>query len=191
MRDGLALPSARWKQHRLVEERTAAHIRPFTVQDRQKNAFLVSGTEVLFLPEAFPRLEGVTVYNGWFPALSRPATVLSALAGAAAHHPGGRRLIDTLTRPFIGPPGGPDTAERARSRTYVVAAASGAPGGSPLAEVRLEGPSIYNLTGELMAFAADQLATGAGFTPGVVSPADAFGLDTLRQGCARIGLTPV
>ncbi|MFJ9867523.1 alpha/beta fold hydrolase [Streptomyces sp. NPDC101165] len=90
MRDGLTLPSARWNQRRLVEERTAAHVHPFTVRGRRKNAFLVSGTDVLFLPEGFPLLDAVTVYNSWFPALSRPTTVLSALADTAARHRAGR-----------------------------------------------------------------------------------------------------
>lgn len=191
MADGLTLPSARWQQHRLVEERTAGHVHTFTVRGRRKTAFLVSGTEVLFLPADFPELDAVSVYNGWFPALSRPATVLSALAGALARRPGGRRLIDTLTRPLIGPPGGPDTAERGKTRTHVVAVASDAPGGAPLAEVHLEGPSIYNLTGELMAWAAHRLTTQAIVTPGVVGPTEAFGLDALRHGCAELGLIPV
>ncbi|MFF4038199.1 hypothetical protein [Streptomyces sp. NPDC001816] len=72
MRDGLTVLSARWNQRRLVEERTAAHVHPFTVRGRRKNAFLVSGTEVLFLPESFPLLDAVTVYNGWFPGAQPP-----------------------------------------------------------------------------------------------------------------------
>ncbi|MFJ9867522.1 hypothetical protein [Streptomyces sp. NPDC101165] len=42
-----------------------------------------------------------------------------------------------------------------------------------------------------MAWAAHRLATYGGLTPGVVSPIDAFDLDTLHQGCAEIGLTTV
>ncbi|MEV0064176.1 saccharopine dehydrogenase NADP-binding domain-containing protein [Nocardia sp. NPDC050718] len=189
MRDGLSLPTARWRDARLVEERSASTTRAFTVRGQRKRAFLVSGTEVLHLPAAFPSLENVTVYNGWFPALSRPATVLSAATAAALRVPGGRALVDTLTRPVIGPSGGPDATERARTRTHVVAVASSAAG--PATEVHVEGPSIYDLTGELIAWAATRLAEGASSTAGVVGPVDAFGLRELREGCAETGLVVV
>ncbi|MET7655897.1 MULTISPECIES: hypothetical protein [unclassified Streptomyces] len=65
----------------------------------------------------------------------------------------------------------------------------GSPSGAPLAEVHIEGPGIYDLPLELMAWAAHRLGTGHGRTPVAASPADAFGLDALRQGCADIGLT--
>lgn len=189
MRDGLTLPSTRWLDHRLVEQRTASQVHSFPVDGRRKNGFLVSGTEVLHLPAAFPALDAVTVYNGWFPALSRPATWLSAVAAAADRTAVGRRLIGTLTRPVIGPAGGPDAAERARTRSHIVAVAGS--GAGPLAEVHLEGPSIYNLTGELIAWAAQQLTTGVPLTTGVVGPIETFGFDTLLRGCGEIGLTAV
>ncbi|MFD5108222.1 saccharopine dehydrogenase family protein [Streptomyces cinereoruber] len=203
MRDGLTLPSARRYRHRLVDERTASRVRRFTVRGRRKSAFLVSGTEVLFLPEEFPSLDAVTVYNGWFPALSRPLSLYSALVNAATRLPAGDRITDVLTRPLLaGPPGGPDAALRARIPSHVVAvASSGAQGRTPLAEVHLEGPNPYTLTGELLAWAADRLATGPDatrsdatgpdVTPGVVGPVTAFGLDALRHGCAELGLAPV
>ncbi|KIH99545.1 saccharopine dehydrogenase [Streptomonospora alba] len=193
MRDGLALPSERRHRHRLVEERTASHVRRFTVGGRRRAAFSVSGTEVLFLPETVPALGDITVYNGWFPALSRPISLLSAATNAITRLPGGPRLTDALTRPLAtGPPGGPDATARARTRSHVVAVAStGAPGSAPLAEVHVEGPDPYSLTGELIAWAAQRLATRPGATPGVVGPVDAFGLETFRHACAEIGLGPV
>ncbi|WP_411576654.1 saccharopine dehydrogenase family protein [Streptomyces mutabilis] len=193
MRDGMTLPSPRRKQHRLVDERTASHTHRFTVRGRRKSAFLVSGTEVLFLPEEFPFLDDVTVYNGWFPGLSRPLSLYSALVNATTRLPAGRKLTDALTRPLlVGPPGGPDAALRERIPSHVVAvASSGLPSQAPLAEVHLEGPNPYTLTGELIAWAADRLATHTGATPGVVGPTTAFGIDTLRQGCAALGLVTV
>ncbi|MEU6242428.1 saccharopine dehydrogenase NADP-binding domain-containing protein [Streptomyces sp. NPDC047024] len=193
MRDGLTLPSPTWHEHRPAEERTASRVREFAVQGRRKSAFLVSGTEVLFLPDDFPALTDITVYNGWFPALSRPLSLISAAVNTLVRLPGGRPLTDLLTLPLtFGPPGGPDTTERARTRSYVVAVAStGTPGASPLAEVHLEGPSAYSLTGELMAWAAERLASGAGGAAGVVGPVEAFGLDVLRDACGAMGLVPV
>lgn len=193
MRDGLTLPSPRWYRNRLVEERTASRVHGFTVGDRRKSASLVSGTEVLFLPEAFPGLEEVTVYNGWFPALSRPLSLLSGLANTAVRLPAGRRLIDFLSRPLLlGPSGGPDAAMRARIPSHVVAvASSGVPGSRPLAEIHLQGSNPYSLTGELIAWAAHHITTHSDLTPGVVGPTEAFGLETLRRACTEIGLTVV
>lgn len=188
MREGLTLPSARWRNEQLVDERTASRFRSFTVAGRRKNAFLVSGTEVLYLPTAFPSLNTVTVYNGWFPAMSRAATALSALTAAAAKIPGRDKLIDLLTRPVIGPAGGPDNEERARTRTHVVALASSDT--AALAEVHLEGPSIYDLTAELIAWAAQQLATRPLGVAGVLGPVDVLGLDALSLGCSEVGLAP-
>ncbi|GAB2506723.1 saccharopine dehydrogenase family protein [Nocardiopsis aegyptia] len=192
MRDGLALPSARRHRHRLVEERTASRVRAFTVGGRRRSAFLVSGSEVLFLPQTSPELSDITVYNGWFSALSRPISLLSAATDAVTRLPGGRGLTERLTRPLAGgPPGGPDATRRARVRSHVVAVAStGAPASMPLAEVHVEGPDPYGLTGELMAWAAQRL-TRETATPGVVGPVDAFGLDVFREACAEIGLGPV
>ncbi|MGK2865594.1 MAG: hypothetical protein ACSLFA_02950 [Mycobacterium sp.] len=50
------------------------------------------------------------------------------------------------------------------------------------------GPSIYDLTAELMAWVARQLATELANTAGVLGPVEAFGLDTVRDACAEIGL---
>ncbi|MFD7569287.1 saccharopine dehydrogenase family protein [Streptomyces sp. NPDC059810] len=193
MRDGMTLPSARRHRRVLVDERTASRVRRFTVRGRRKSAFLVSGTEVLFLPEEFPSLDDVTVYNGWFPELSRFLSLYSALANATTHLPAGNKVTDALTRPLlIGPPGGPDAALRARVPSHVVAvASSGVESQAPLAEVHLEGPNPYSLTGELIAWAAHHIATHADVTPGVVGPVTAFGLDTLQERCAELGLVTV
>lgn len=55
----------------------------------------------------------------------------------------------------------------------------------------VEGPSIYSLTGELLALSAELLANGKARTSGIVSPIDAFGLDGLAEQSATIGLTRV
>ncbi|MGW4118673.1 saccharopine dehydrogenase family protein [Nocardia sp. NPDC004711] len=189
MRDAVTLPIVSWRDRRITEARTASKVRAFTVRGRRRSAFLVSGTEVLYLPSAFPALDNVTVYNGWFPALSRLISIQTTIAAATVRIPGGRALVDLLSRPMIGPAGGPDTAERARTRTHVVAVASDKTG--VLAEVHLEGPSIYTLTGELIAWGAAQLLTGPRLTTGVVGPVEAFGREALLQGCAEIGLNAI
>lgn len=173
---------------RLVDERAGRRVHSFTVRGRNRRAALASGTEVLYLPHQFPSLEAVSVYNGWFPG--RGVQLLSAAANTAVKHPVGQRLVDNLKGRSAGPIGGPDAAERARTRTHVAAIARDH-SGTELAEVHMEGPSIYNLTGELIAWAGHQLALGGGRTPGVIGPIEAFGLDALHSGAADIGLTRV
>lgn len=190
MADGLTLPSTVWRDGRLTDVRTAASASAFTVHGRRRTAFLVSGTEVLALPRLHPTLREVEVYNGWFPPLSRAITVTSAVADRLARRPAGRRLVERIAHLAVGRAGGPDAAERKRTRTHAVARATDA-SGSPLAEVHVEGPSIYSLTGELLAMAAHLLATGAGEEAGVVTPIEAFGAQLLESCCADVGLARV
>ncbi|PQM46821.1 hypothetical protein C1Y40_02991 [Mycobacterium talmoniae] len=190
MAEGLILPAPVWRHGRLVDEITARQVREFPVRAARKKAFLVSGTEVLFLPAQLPELDSVTVYNGWFPQLSRVIQLVSTLANTTVRLPYGRNLVEALAARTVGGSGGPDAAERARTLSHVVAVARDA-SGETVAEVHLEGPSPYSLTGELMAWATHELACGAGKTPGVVGPVDAFGLDELVTGCAAAGLVQV
>jgi hypothetical protein len=62
--------------------------------------------------------------------------------------------------------------------------------GRPLTSVRLEGPSPYDLTAELLAWGAAMSATHS-VAPGAHGPVDAFGLDALERGCADMGLIAV
>lgn len=176
MRDGLTLPSLRWRGRRLIEERTGSRVRAFPVRGRSKAAFLVSGTEVLFLPGNFPSLDEVTVYNGWFPALSRVMPAVSALTAVA------RPVVRAASGLVKGPSGGPDATARAKTGAQVVAVADSR------VEVRIEGPNAYTLTGDLLAWAAIRLSVEGPAKPGVVGPVDAFGLEPLRDGCAELGL---
>ncbi|HVT66494.1 MAG TPA: hypothetical protein VHF26_02005, partial [Trebonia sp.] len=55
MADGLTLPRAVWRDGTLADVRTGSETRSFRVRGRRKAAFLVSGTEALFLPAWHPR----------------------------------------------------------------------------------------------------------------------------------------
>jgi hypothetical protein len=57
-----------------------------------------------------------------------------------------------------------------------------------LAEVALDGPEPYQLTGDLLAWAAVTAAAGGVTKAGALGPADGFGLDALTAACAEIGL---
>lgn len=187
MADGLTRPTTTWHDGRLTDARTASAVATFDVRGRRRTGFLVSGTEVLFLPALSPSLTAVTVYNGWFPALSRTIKLTSTIANGLARRPVGARFVEHIANLAIGSPGGPGEAERNRTLTHAVARATDGDG-HHLAEAHLEGPSIYSLTGELLALAAHLLAIGQAQVSGVVSPLDAFGPDALQAASAEIGL---
>ncbi|MFV0458802.1 MAG: saccharopine dehydrogenase family protein [Actinomycetales bacterium] len=190
--EGLTLPTTVWRNGRFTDVRMAAGVASFPVHGRPRKGFLVSGSEVLYFPPAHPALQTVEVFNGWFPGLSRAVQGATKLANAVARNDAGAKVVKRASRVIVGPAGGPDLAERARTRTHVVALAQGG-GDRTLAEVHVEGPSIYSLTGELLALASDLLASGASREAGVLGPIEAFGLDTLESTCAAVGLqrTPV
>ncbi|MBO0906936.1 saccharopine dehydrogenase family protein [Arthrobacter sunyaminii] len=193
LRDGLFLPAVRFSNGRLVEVRTAADVHDFPVigtRRGHKTGLLVPGTEVLFLPDAFPQLDSVSVYNGWFSPFSRAMSLMSAASSAVAQSPRGRRVMEKLSSPIVGKPGGPDSARRAKTRTQVVATVAGTDG-ELLSAVQLTGPNVYTLTGELIAWGAEQLCDRQDLAPGVASPLSAFGLASLTRGCADAGLVPV
>lgn len=99
---------------------------------------------------------------------------------------------DARTNAFLvsGTEVGPDATERARTLSHVVAVARDTDGRA-LAEVHLEGPSPYSLTGELVTWAAHRLVAGRAQAAGVLGPVGAFGLDDLMTGCAQAGLVQV
>lgn len=185
--EGLTLPVTLWRDRAVVDRRAAAVVKSFRINGRRKAAVLATGTEVLFLPREFPQLVDVTVYNGWFPATSRVLPAVTALASAASRTGRGARMTQKTLARTVGPTGGPDAAERARTGAHTVAIARDA-AGAALAEVHVTGPNVYDLTAELMAWAGIELAHGRADTAGVVSPTEAFGLTTLTRACADIGL---
>ncbi len=188
--EGLTRPVTVWADRRLRDERAAHEVRSFTIDGRKRAAVLATGTEVLFLPPHFPRLDSLSVYNGWFSEISRLVQVTSAVANLAVRTRAGARFVHFVNERMEGAPGGPDEKERARSRAHTVAVARDS-SGSILSEIHVKGPSVYDLTAELMAWAADELAHGRGQTPGVVGPIEAFGLETLVDACRTIGLAVV
>ena len=158
MAEGLILPSPVWRHGHVVDDTTAGRVREFAVRGKHKHAVLVSGTEVLFLPSAVPDLDTLTVYKGWFPNLSRAIHVVSAIANTTAKLPGGRQLIEAVNTRAASGGGGPDGVERAKTLSHVVAVARDDTG-EVVGEVHLEGPSPYSLTCELIAWAAQRLAS--------------------------------
>lgn len=188
--EALTLPVVSYREGELVTEPPATDLHTFRVEGEQLEAFRMSGTETLFLPDDFPRLQVVEVYNGWYARFTKGVKVVSRAANAVAQNQVGRRAVEFASSLTVGGPGGPDADERAKTKTRFVAEVTSRVG-RPLAQVQLEGPSIYTLTAELMAVATRSLAAGDAQSAGVVGPIQAFGLQGLSALAEEVGLAPV
>lgn len=162
----------------------------FRVRNHARRALLAMGTEVLFLPETYPGLSAVEVYNGWFPRFSRAAGAVSWAAAGLSRLPGGRNAMAKAVSLVAAPGSGPNEQVRSRSGSYAVANLSDRHGYT-VVEVHVQGPNVYTLTGELLAEAAVALRRGDAVSAGVQGPVGAFGLDGLTALCARAGLRVV
>jgi short subunit dehydrogenase-like uncharacterized protein len=137
----------------------------FDLDGESVTAVAIGGTEHFALPRFAPQLTDVNVGLGWFS-------------------PGG----DSTPESDAPAADGPTEEKRAKARTNVIAIARDASGES-LAEVRVDGPNPYDLSGVLTAWAAERMLAGDVTGTGALGPVDAFGLDQLRAGCEEVGLT--
>jgi short subunit dehydrogenase-like uncharacterized protein len=180
----LAEPGFAFRDGRIRSERGAKRVRSFAVGGKDKDAVSVGGSEHFALPRSAPNLREVNVYLGWFGPLARPMQVLSVGMGL----PGAATAVKKLGERFVkGSTGGPDAAARAKSGSYVVAIAYDA-AGREMCEVHLTGVDGYTFTGRILAWGAEQAASGGLQGTGALGPVDAFGLVALADGCRWAGL---
>lgn len=174
---------------RLVTERNAARVKSFeTRPGRSKPAVSIGTSEHFALPRLVPGLREVDVYLGWFGPASRPLQALSLGASVATRIPGFKAGANALAGRFVkGSSGGPDAAARTGTGTLVLGSAYDA-AGDELSNVRLEGVNGYDFTAGMLAWAAEQAASGALKGTGALGPVDGFGLDELEQGVAEAGI---
>ncbi len=181
-------PSFAWRGGRLVTERGAARRRSFELRGRSLQAVSVGTTEAFTLPRLQPGLREVGVYLGWFGPASPALQGLSAVLAGAAKVPGVRAGLGGLAARLVkGSTGGPDAPARALSGSVVIAEAR-SPAGDVLARVRLEGGNGYDLTAEILAWAAERCAAGDLRGTGALGPVDGFGLDVVERSFAELGL---
>lgn len=189
----LLAPSYARRGGSLIERRSSGgRTRSFDLgRSRHWQALPVAGSEHLALPLTDPTIADIEVWLGWAGRWTSAASWAGTALGAVAAVPGaGERAMRGIRRRLGRTTGeGPDAAARAGARTVVQAEASDAVG-RPLATVRMEGPSPYDLTAELLAWGAAMAATHT-MSPGAHGPVDAFGLDALERGCADIGLVTI
>lgn len=170
---------------RIVSRPPGRAVRSFPTPDGRRVACLAGGTEPHALPRLAPSLTDVVVYMGG----AAPARVLQALSYAAPLLR--RRPLVTLMRRWadaalVRTGQGPDTAALAASGSLAVAVASDA-AGRVVATVSLLGPNAYQITGQLAAWTAGELAQGNVKGSGALGPVDAFGLDRIETACTGAG----
>jgi len=185
---------------RIVEQRPGTGVVRIAAAGLHRSGFTVPASEQFTLPRLAPTLRDVRVGLGWFGALTPAVAAASKAADAVdplldrvvERVPQLRSAAAWLGRPLVGQlargsTGGPDARQRLRTGSLVAADVRGA-GGELLAHVELTGPNPYALTGDLMGWAAQALAGGEALTAGALGPVEAFGLATLRDACAALGL---
>jgi short subunit dehydrogenase-like uncharacterized protein len=182
-------PAFAWRGGRLVTERGAARVRSFELRPgRRAEAVSVGGSEHFALPRVHPTLLDAGVFLGWFGAASQPMRAISMGTSLLTMIPGVKAgLLDLAERFVKGSTGGPDAAERAKSRSLIIAQAYDA-AGRRLNEVRVEGVNGYTFTGAVLAWGAQTAAAGGLRGIGALGPVDGFGLEELQAGCAEAGI---
>ena len=164
----------------------------FDIDGHGRAGLPIGGSEHFALPRLHRRLTEVGVYLGWSGRWTRAAHAAGLVASLSARVP----LVGSVTERTLEWAGGGSTgagpSAAQRSGTTSVAVARTFDGvGRELSRVRVEGPSPYDLTAELLGWGAAMLATRRESGPGVLGPTDAFGLEALVDGCALIGLRRV
>lgn len=170
----------------------AASVARFDVAGRQLDAMPVSGSEHFTLTRLDPGVRDVGVYLGWAGRWTRVAHAAGGVLSLGSRVP----LLGGAIRAGAGKAAGGATGEgpsattRAAARSVAVARTLDGVG-RQLSAARVEGPSPYDLTADLLAWGAAMMLTGRATAAGALGPVDAFGFEALVDGCADLGLTRV
>jgi short subunit dehydrogenase-like uncharacterized protein len=181
-------PGFAWRGGEIVAEHGGARTQQFEVDGRRRPALSVPGTEHYTLPRLAPSLRDVDVYLGVAGSATGALRLMSGGLAAVLRVPGARRALGATSQGLVrGSTGGPDAAERAKTRMHTVAVAKDAQG-AQLAAVHVAGANVYDFTGAMLAWGAGTaLKTGLRGS-GALGPVDAFGLEVLQAGCREAGL---
>jgi short subunit dehydrogenase-like uncharacterized protein len=181
-------PAFAFRGGRIVTERGGARVRSFEVAGRERPAMSIGAAEHFTLPAAFPGLQEVNAYLGWFGPLTRAVAVSSLMTSAAQRLPGARAVMQGAGERLmtLAPS---RTADSPSSTTSFVAAEAYAADGTKLADVLLTGADGYEFTGGFLAWAARRAAHAGVDGTGALSPMAAFSLAELERGAAEAGIS--
>ena len=196
----ITLPQFEYNAAHLVTVRGGHKWRTFEIDGKELDGISIGSTEHFTVPRLSPSITEVNSYLGWAGKRSRTVSRMSAATSVAAKVPGAEKAIGALgSRTAPAPGEGPNAELRQQSRTLAVAEAHDGVG-RLLSTAVIDGPNGYDLTAELLAWAAEQGVNGTITGSGALGPAGAFGtadstaddlVDALVQGCASIGLARV
>jgi len=176
---------------RLVEERPGVRTWAARHDDRSWQGLSIGATEHWTMPRLNPDLLDISVYLGWAAGRTEQAAKAAAVADAVGRLPGAKQAWNFMSRYVVpGSSGGPDATERSKARTLVIAETRSRRG-EVLSHVVVEGPSPYDLTADLLTWAAQQCRDGALKNTGALGIADGFGLEAAIAGCDSVGLREV
>ena len=164
----------------------------FEFDGRAHDGLPIGGSEHFTMPRLNPHVADVGVYLGWAGPWTR-AVHAAGVAASSVHRIPMLGTAATRVSSWAGGTAtgaGPTAAQRSQTTSIAVARTFDGVG-RELSHVRVEGPSPYDLTAELLGWGAAKLATRQDSRAGVLGPADAFGLDELVAGCAELGLRRV
>jgi short subunit dehydrogenase-like uncharacterized protein len=168
---------------RLIEERPGVRTWAARHNDHSWQGLSIGATEHWTMPRLNPELLDVSVYLGWAAGRTEQAAKAAAIADAVGRLPGAKSAWKFVARRVApGSTGGPDATQRAQARTLR---------GQVVSHVVVEGPSPYDLTAELLTWAAQQAVAGHLGASGALGVVDAFGLEATVSGCAQLGLGEV
>jgi hypothetical protein len=173
-----------YRDGRLVDERGSARVGSFEIDGRVRRGVSFGTSEALSLPRVHPSLTDVEVYFGWFDRASG-AIRAGALALAALAAVPGVRGAARATAGF-GVRGAGEAPAGGGSGSLFVAEALD--GDERLARVVLEGINGYEFTGNVLAWAAREVAAGGVAGSGALGPVEAFAIDALERGVAEAGI---
>jgi short subunit dehydrogenase-like uncharacterized protein len=170
---------------------TGGGVATFDLAHGRHQAIMIGASELFSLPRIDPRVRDVSVYLGWLGKWSSAAKVGGSAMRGIMRLPGVGGLLDAGVRRATSTTGeGPDRHQRAQSTSVAIARTVDGVG-RLLSSARVEGPNGYDLTAELLAWAAAMLVTRQETGAGALGPVDAFGFAALESGCADIGLRRV
>jgi short subunit dehydrogenase-like uncharacterized protein len=177
-------PAFAFRDGGIVTERGGARVRSFEVAGRERPAMSIGAAEHFTLPAAFPQLQEVNAYLGWFGPLTRAVAMSSLATSAVQRVPGARAIMQGAGERLMAL--APSrTSESTSTSTSFIAAEAYAADGTRLEQVRLSGVDGYAFTAGLLAWAARREVSGTG----ALSPVTAFGLDALTAGAAEAGIS--
>ena len=113
-----------FRDGRLRIVRTAERVRNFPLgDDKQRAAVSVGGAEHLGLPAAYPRLQEVNVYLGWFGPFARPMQAGALVGSVATRLPGVREALQFAGERLAALAEGPEAGTTPGGQSHIVAQA--------------------------------------------------------------------